>query len=54
MYLTLNTAPSENDQLELNLEEDDGYTFNLKKGSGFLRNGMVNIQNLNIRITKKG
>ncbi len=25
-------APSENDQLELNLEEDDGYTFNFKKG----------------------
>jgi hypothetical protein len=25
-------APSENDQLELNLEEDDGYTFNYKKG----------------------
>ena len=24
--------PSENDQLELNLEEDDGYTFNFKKG----------------------
>ena len=25
-------SPSENDQLELNLEEDDGYTFNFKKG----------------------
>jgi len=25
-------APSENDQLKLNLEEDDGYTFNFKKG----------------------
>ena len=25
-------TPSENDQLELNLEEDDGYTFNFKKG----------------------
>jgi hypothetical protein len=25
-------APSENDQLELNLEEDAGYTFNFKKG----------------------
>ena len=25
-------APSENDQLELNLEEYDGYTFNFKKG----------------------
>ena len=24
--------PSENDQLELNLEEDDGYTFNFQKG----------------------
>ena len=26
-------TPSENDQLELNLEEDDGYTFNFKKGT---------------------
>lgn len=25
-------TPSENDQLELNLEEEDGYTFNFKKG----------------------
>jgi hypothetical protein len=25
-------APSENDQLELNYGEDDGYTFNFKKG----------------------
>lgn len=25
-------TPSENDQLDLNLEEDDGYTFNFKKG----------------------
>ena len=25
-------APSENDQLELNLEEEDGYIFNFKKG----------------------
>jgi len=25
-------APSENDQLELNLEEEDGYTFNFKNG----------------------
>ena len=25
-------APSDNDQLELNLEDDDGYTFNFKKG----------------------
>jgi len=25
-------SPSENDQLELNLEDDDGYTFNFKKG----------------------
>ena len=25
-------APSENDQLELNLEDDNGYTFNFKKG----------------------
>jgi hypothetical protein len=25
--------PSENDQLELNIEEDDGYTFNFKKNS---------------------
>ena len=25
-------SPSENDQLELNLEEEDGYTFNFKKG----------------------
>ena len=25
-------APAENDQLELNLEEEDGYTFNFKKG----------------------
>jgi len=25
-------TPSENDDLELNLEEDDGYTFNFKKG----------------------
>lgn len=25
-------TPSENDQLELNLEEDDGYTFNFQKG----------------------
>ena len=25
-------SPSENDQLELNLQEDDGYTFNFKKG----------------------
>lgn len=25
-------TPCENDQLELNLEEDDGYTFNFKKG----------------------
>ena len=48
-------TPSENDQLELNLEEDDGYTFNFKKkGSGFLKNGMVNIKNLNIKIRKKG
>ena len=29
-------APSENDQLELNLEEDDGYTFNFKKGKWML------------------
>ena len=28
--------PSENDQLELNLEEDDGYTFNFKKGKWML------------------
>ena len=29
-------TPSENDQLELNLEEDDGYTFNFKKGKWML------------------
>ena len=29
-------APSENDQLELNFEEDDGYTFNFKKGKWVL------------------
>jgi hypothetical protein len=28
--------PSENDQLELNLEDDDGYTFNFKKGKWML------------------
>ena len=47
-------APSENDQLELNLEKMMDIHSILKKGSGFLKNGMVNIKNLNIRIRKKG
>jgi hypothetical protein len=47
-------APSENDQLELNLEEDDEYTFNFKKGKWVFEEWYGEHQKFEYKIQKEG
>ena len=47
-------APSENDQLKLNLEEDDGYTFNFKKGKWVLEEWYGEHQEFEYKNQKEG
>ena len=47
-------TPSENDQLELNLEEDDGYTFNFKKGKWVFEEWYGEHQEFEHEIQKEG
>jgi hypothetical protein len=47
-------TPSENDQLELNLEEDDGYTFNFKKGKWVFEEWYGEHQEFEYKIQKEG
>ena len=50
----LEYTPSENDQLELNLEEDDGYTFNFKKGKWVLEEWYGEYQEFEYKNQKEG
>jgi len=47
-------TPSENDQLELNLQEDDGYTFNFKQGKWVLEEWYGDHQELEYKNQKEG
>lgn len=47
-------APSENDQLELNIEEEDGYTFNFKKGKWVLEEWLGEHQEFEHKDQKEG
>ena len=47
-------TPSENDQLELNLEEDDGYTFNFKNGKWFFEEWYGERQEFEYKNQKEG